>query len=249
MLFLLEGPSDETALIGPMRSLIASRTGEKGPKAESEEFHTDVTTVHLFRENADFTVYEDVRETVRHFIMDRVGLRHEYDLGDIARIVHIVDLDGTFIPDANVRQGDVPGYVYTLDHIEAPNVEKALERNHEKAAALNRLASAHSLTLARRKVPYSLYFMSRNLEHVLFNITQDVSNEDKRKLSNGFARKYRDDPDGFERIFMRDDVRTPGDTPRETWAFVRSGINSLRRGSNFHMLLGELGAPSEGTEG
>lgn len=128
VLFLVEGSSEEASLVAPFRRWFASRGGDgagsnAGASAgadddspaldtRSETFYCDVTTVHMFPGDATFSVRSNVRDTVRQFVLDRIESRHAYDWADIDRIVHIVDLDGAFVPDDCIRQGTGRGFVY-----------------------------------------------------------------------------------------------------------------------------------------
>ena len=242
ILFLVEGPSDETALVGPFRSLLNTVYGEDEMGTKSEAFHCDVTTVRMFGGGRVLSVNprDKMREIVRKFVKSRIETRHEYAASDLSRIVHIVDLDGAFVPETCIKTGDSSSFVYKADCIEVPDVERAIRRNREKASALNELASVHHLTFSGVRVPNDLYFMSRNLEHALYDLAEDCSDEEKEPLSIAFARRYRANPEGFACLLLSDVIRVPGNDLNETWAYAREGTNSLRRGSNLHMFLVEL---------
>ena len=125
VLFLVEGSSEEASLVAPFRRWFASRGGDGAGSSvgagagdgsgsgagddsltldtRSETFYCDVTAVHMFPSDATFSVRSNVRDTVRQFVLDRIESRHAYDWADIDRIVHIVDLDGAFVPDDCIR--------------------------------------------------------------------------------------------------------------------------------------------------
>lgn len=238
ILFLVEGPSDETALVRPFCSILAGNQ-ELGDKIESEEFHCDVTTVRLFPNKTSFKVYRRPQDTVRGFILDRIELRHAYAWDDLERIIHIVDLDGAFVPDECIVLGREERYLYFDDHIEVPNVAAAIRRNREKADVLRELASCHALTYRGQLVPYGAYFVSRNLEHALYGICSELSDEEKKRLSFAFAEKYRNAPKDFVNLLKSKDVMVSGKDLQTTWDYVQKEDNSLRRGSNLHLLLND----------
>ena len=93
------------------------------------------------------------------------------------------------------------------------------------------------LTYKRRRVPYGVYFLSRNLEHALYGLTRDCTNREKRLLSTAFDRKIGRRPQAFARLLRSDAVRVPGDDLDATWEYVQQGTRSLERGSNLFLVL------------
>lgn len=240
VLFLVEGSSEEASLVAPFRRWFASRGGAGGGSmldARSETFYCDVTTVRMFPGDATFSVRSNVRDTVRQFVLDRIDSRHAYEWADIERIVHIVDLDGAFAPESCIRQGSGRGFVYGEDYIAARKPESVIARNREKAASLRDLVECRELTYKRRRVPYGVYFLSRNLEHALYGLSRDCTNREKRLLSTAFDRKIGQQPQAFARLLQSDAVRVPGDDLDATWDYVQQGTRSLERGSNLFLVL------------
>lgn len=232
ILFLVEGESDLTALVRPFAAYfqdVASTVGES--------FRCDVTTVSLFRKDADFQVFSNVKETVRRFILSRIEQRRTYRWTDLERIVHVVDLDGAFVPDVCVRQdAGLPHTQYQHDEIVTPDREALIRRNKVKSNSLQLLCRAGALTFKQRTVPYQVYFMSRNLEHALFGIEKDLDADMKERLSQTFAEKCRKDPSALQAQLNDPDVRVEGDY-QYTWQHVQEGTNSLHRGTNIHLLF------------
>lgn len=90
VLILVEGPSDENALLEPMQAALNFAANGAPPEARALAFHCDVTTVRPFSWEASFAVKDRVRDTVRQFVVDRIASRHEYEWTDLDRIIHIV---------------------------------------------------------------------------------------------------------------------------------------------------------------
>ncbi len=236
ILFLVEGPSDETALVQPFTSLYGS-DARRTSKVKSEAFYCDVTTVHLFRGNASFKIERRIQDTIRGFILQRIESRHAYTWNDLVQIIHIVDLDGAFIPDERVLQGSCAGIRYGEDCILTPNVASVLRRNHEKSACLKELIACSALTYRRKPVPYGVYFVSRNLEHALYGLGRDCTDKEKEQLSMAFSEQCRRRPELFARLLQSKEVKVPGDNLRSTWTYAEEGLHSLERGSNLHLLI------------
>ncbi|MGN0292627.1 MAG: hypothetical protein ACI4D3_01345 [Lachnospiraceae bacterium] len=94
---------------------------------------------------------------------------------DYLRIIHITDTDGVFIPDSLVRESEVckqnKKILYFADHMESHSKETAIDRNRRKAQVLIKLSRENKI----HGIPYRIYYNSCNLEHVLFNILEDLS--------------------------------------------------------------------------
>ena len=204
----------------------------------SEAFHCDVTTVHLYdHDDMDFTVTDHVLENVHSLIQSRIDRKHAYDWKDLAQIIHVVDLDGAFVPGSCIRQSSSAGACYGEDFIEATNVPDMLRRNRVKSASLKKLVGAAVVRGGRREIPYSVYFVSRNLEHALYGFSREMSDAEKERLSIAFGVKYSRDSEGFAKLLSSADVRVPGESYADTWKYVQQGTNSLKRGSNLHLLI------------
>ena len=240
VLFLVEGPSDESALIAPFASLWNAHGVCSGAVVESEAFFCDVTTVHLFGSEVDFTITNSVLKNVHNLIAGRIERKHTYDWKDLVRVVHIVDLDGVFVPSSCIRPGTRSGFHYGDDFIEAPDTSDVVLRNQVKAAALRRLVATSALRHGKRNIPYGVFFVSRNLEHAPYGLPRDFSEDEKERLSIAFGEKYKGDPEGFARLLRSEEVRVPGESHADTWRYAQKGTNSLKRGSNLHLLIDEF---------
>lgn len=174
---------------------------------------------------------------MRQFVIDRIATRHEYEWTDLDRIIHIVDLDGAFIPNERIVEGRCEGFTYGCDSIIAKNISEVIDRNARKSDAMLELAGTRELKHRKRAVPYSVYFMSRNLEHALYGSAREFSDEEKKRLSAAFGKKYRNDPKGFIELLQSEEVKVPGDTVKETWCYAQQSTNSLHRGSNLHLFF------------
>ena len=83
---------------------------------------------------------------------------------EIQRIIHVVDMDGVFIPDEAIRREDDCAFRYEDDGIVTSNVDGAIGRNHRKSQILRKLITVEQIG----NVPYSVYFVSCNMDHFLF---------------------------------------------------------------------------------
>lgn len=74
-------------------------------------------------------------------------------------------LHGAFIPDSKIIRGDSNFFQYTDENIVTSNVDGAKGRNRKKAEILRKLVEIKQVG----NVPYSVYFVSCNMDHVLFD--------------------------------------------------------------------------------
>lgn len=223
VLFVVEGPSEETALGQAFETVFDTEL------VKFDVVHGDLTVPAGFANNP--------RERVRDEVLQHLNRDKGYRWGDLARIVQICDTDGAFIPDDKVVASN-KHLAYGKDRVEAARPEAIRRRNHEKAAAMKQLASIRCLTYKRHEVPFKVYFLSRNMEHALHGICDDCTDEEKKRLAHAFRRKYGKKSDDFKALLRSDELAVSGDYI-ETWRFVGEGTNSLKRGSNLHLVLPE----------
>lgn len=219
-LFVVEGPSDETAL-----GLILDRL-YSNDRVMFDVVHGDISTDLRGKKP---------RDVARDQVVEHVS-RQAYEWRDLGEIVHIVDTDGAFVDDVAVLQTEDGGALeYREDVICAPNPDVIRRRNAIKSTSLNQLSSIGQLAYNRMGVPYGVYYMSRNLEHALSGEAGNVSDQEKKRLARRFQQRYKGDLQGFL-DFMNDEIGVAGDY-RETWDHIMEGENSLKRGSNLCVML------------
>lgn len=144
-------------------------------------------------------------------------------------IIHIVDTDGVYIPEIDIKEADVEKAQYYEDHIDVKNVKAIVNRNRRKGAILYKLRKTGKIN----GIPYRIYFNSCNLEHVLYDELKDFTDEEKQILSDDFADKY----DGKVNEFISDNqIAVPG-TFQKTWDYIEKDRNSLNRHSNMLLIF------------
>lgn len=105
--------------------------------------------------------------------------------------------------------------------------KKLLEiRNEKKRTVVNTLIKTKALL----EIPYNVYFMSCNLEHVLHDRI-NCTYKEKRLLAEQFDDRYVDFVDDFKR-FIEASSFSVGSSYEESWELIRSDGESLRRHTN-----------------
>ena len=147
-------------------------------------------------------------------------------------IIHIVDTDGVYIPEIDIKEADVEKAQYYENHIDVKNVKAIVNRNRRKGAILYKLRKTGKIN----GIPYRIYFNSCNLEHVLYDELKDFTDEEKQILSDDFADKYDGKVNEFIEFISDNQIAVPG-TFQKTWDYIEKDRNSLNRHSNMHLIF------------
>lgn len=86
-----------------------------------------------------------------------------------------------------------------------------------------------------RSIPYSVYYMSCNLDHVLHN-KRNSDSFTKENDAYDFAIRYKNNINDFIK-FMCESEFSIVDNYNESWKFIEKENNSLNRYSNFGICL------------
>ena len=218
VLFIVEGPSDEAALGSVMKEYFSS------DEVQFVVVHGDIT----LKDNVSL---DDIKKKINEQI-EYIQRRYRYNFDDFIRIIHIVDMDGVYIPSEDIKNADIEEVQYYEDFILAKHVQVIADRNKRKGDILFKLRKTGKI----HEIPYRIYFNSCNLEHVLYNTLEDFTDEDKQRMSDDFAEKYEGNIDKFIEFVSCSDFTVPG-TYQKTWDFIEKSRNSLKRFSNMSLLF------------
>lgn len=211
---IVEGPTDEDAL-----GVIFQRFFDKNT-VRVKVIHGDITTD---RRVNDSNILNCLKETVQKSL-------NEYRLRktDLLRIIQLTDTDGAFIPDsAIVYDENAESPVYSTENIKTNNVEGLILRNQRKRANLIKLSGTRNIW---KDIPYSVFYMSCNLDHALYN-GLNLTDEEKEEKATQFAEKYKDDIPAFL-TFIRESGFAVVDDYISSWSFIQQELHSLERYSN-----------------
>lgn len=219
---IVEGPSDEEAL-----GVVLSRL-----------YSSDEVYVHITHGDITSEFIESPNENILTRVASEVeeyAESNHYKKLHFKEIIHIVDTDGTFIPDANVTEDlSAEKPFYSLSEIRTKNKAGIEERNKRKSGNIRKLCSKKEIW----GVPYQVYYMSCNLDHVLYD-KLNSSDEDKEADAFQFAKSYKDKIPEFVKFISESDFSVIGDY-RESWFFIQQDLNSLHRYTNLAIGLPEL---------
>ena len=218
ILFLVEGASDLTSL-----EFIDNINDDEMIKFQITS--GDITSkLGVTPQNCIEEIYE-----ILSSYMEKSKLRKT----DIIRIIHILDTDGIYIPEINITEDkNIKKFLYTSTGIIAPSKEIVQKRNENKKRILEKLL----VTSKINSIPYEMYYMSCNLEHVLHNKLVDMTNNEKKELSNKFADRFYEKEVEFIDFINSKEFKALGDY-KTTWNFIKEGLNSVNRYSNFWLFF------------
>ena len=210
---IVEGPSDDTAL----------------GIALNQVFDRETVYIHIM--HGDITSRKGVTSAN---IVAKIGTEvktfassNHYKATDFQQIVHIVDTDGVYISDDYIIEDkSLDKVLYESDGIHTANTEAIKNRNKVKRGNLQSLISKNTIW----KIPYSVYYMSCNLDHVLYN-KRNSSDDEKENDAYEFAKKYKNDRDGFVKYICKSSFSIIDDY-RKSWQHISDNKNSVERYTN-----------------
>lgn len=223
ILFLVEGPTDEDTL-----ALIFSKI-VKEHDIQFEVLHTDITADEKMTVKY---IEERIKKEVESYLDKNPFIKKD----DILKVIQIIDTDGAFIPSTLVKQSDNGKTEYFETHIMAKNKDRLIRRNISKRKIVHKLACSENMA----GFPYEIYFFSRNIEHVLHNISTDLTDEEKEDLAFEIADQYSECPEEFLKLLYEADFHVSG-TYKDTWEFIMKNANSLKRYCNMSVFFEKLG--------
>ncbi len=213
VLVIVEGSSDETAL-GVMLDQIYDKDS-----VHVHIMHGDITARNGVNPQ---NIVSKIGNEVRTFAKSQ-----HYTAKDFKQIIHIVDTDGVYIPDENVINDLTCDRIsYESDGIHTSDPQGIIERNKRKTDNLYRLKSNGQVW----SIPYRVYYMSCNLDHVLHN-NRNSTDDAKEENSYAFARKYRNNLEGFIKFLCESDFSVNGDY-KKSWEHIEEGMHSIERYTN-----------------
>ena len=211
---IVEGKSDEEAL-----GLALTKIFDK-QKVHVHIMHGDITTSDKVTPD---TVVAKLGNEIRAY-----AEANHFTEKDFQEIIHVVDTDGAYIPEDRIIEDiSASGVIYSPTEIRAKSKSAIEKRNQQKKGNINKLISCKRIW----KVPYRIFYMSCNLDHVLYD-KMNTSDKEKEENSYRFAVQYRDRVQEFK-AFFSDSVFSVVTGYKESWTFVKQDLHSLERHTNF----------------
>lgn len=223
---IVEGPSDETALGIALNQVF------------------DKETVHLHIMHGDITTRTGVNP---QNIVSKIGNEvkayaraNHYRTSDFKQIIHIVDTDAAYLLEEKIIDDqECEELSYQDDGIHTNDKGKVVSRNRQKSDNLYRLRSCGIVW----NIPYRVYYMSCNLDHVLYD-KRNSTDDEKEEDAYAFAKKYKNNVDAFIDFMCDSSFSVKGDF-KESWKFIEEGMHSIERYTNLPICLKDEVAVTE----
>lgn len=212
---IVEGPSDDDAL-----GVLLSRWFDRN-MVYIHIMHCDITTEFGA---TPVNIVSRITNEIKKYATDNHFVRDHFQ-----QIIHIADTDGAYAPDVQVVEDTAcEKPIYHTTCITCKNREKMIDRNMRKRANLNKLSTSAYMW---NSIPYRMYYMSCNLDHVLYD-KLNSSDEEKERDSLSFARQYKDDISGFIHYIANSNFSVSSDYT-SSWDYIKQDSRSLERHTNF----------------
>lgn len=163
----------------------------------------------------------------------KAGGRNKFMPSDYEEIIHLIDIDGVFLDEEHIYLDPaLEKFVYKEDGIYSSDRQKVIDRNKAKRKIIEMLISTKRIF---KKVNYSIYFFSSNLEHVLHNII-DAEDSDKEDLALRFQDEYYENIEEFL-SFMCQSEFSINRNYEESWKYITEIQDKIIRASNFNLVI------------
>ena len=224
LLFIVECKNDKTEI----QAILRAACGQK-----FSDYFVDAYHVH----NGDITTEDDTSEKTiigklnKLVIEWRNGGGQPYQKiapADVKKIIHIIDTDGAFIPESSLIKSEDAKIQYYEQSIQFYDRGFLIGRNRKKARVIRKLLEIRQID----NIPYELFFVSCNMDHLLFNERNSIN---KGKDASVFASKCKSKEDLQDSIY-RYPICATG-TVHDSWEMIQRGHNSLARHTNINLLL------------
>lgn len=219
ILFIVEGINDKTSLALCLSQLL-----------NDDEIHFEIT-------DGDITTRIGINPMNIAAKVGDIVKKHSgrvFKQSDYWEVVHLIDMDGAFVSDEKVIETDIDDLIYESDKIRCKDVSGIKKRNHQKQEVVNRMLTISKVWTC---IPYSVYYFSCNMDHVLHN-QANLSRQEKDQYAQMFEDKFIGKPQEFADFFNDEQLFT-GKTYVESWEFIRASTNSLKRKTNFYLYIRE----------
>ncbi len=220
VLFIVEGINDKTSLALCMNQVL-----------EGKSVHFQITNGDLTTEYSSNS--GNISAKIGNIVKEFSG--RIFKPKDFLHVVHIIDMDGAYIPDVNIIEGKENKNQYSDEAIVTSKVNMTIDRNKHKREILNKIINLNKVW---KTIPYSVYYFSCNMDHVLHN-EQNLNRSDKSHYATKFETDFLNMPEKFIHFFNSNEFAVKG-SYKESWNFIMEGNNSLKRYSNFSIYLDSI---------
>ena len=229
ILFIVEGLNDKKEIESILHTPFFSECMQKY-KPYVKPVNGDITADKNSSEN---NIKDKVGQIVRDFRKRGVPYSN-IKVSDIYKLVHIVDTDGVFISRTDIVKTDDVSFVYEDECIKSSNPDVVFGRNRKKANILRVLKDVNQID----NIPYELYFVSCNMDHMLFGRI-NIQSQMKKALADAYVIECKNNPDCIFNSVFNEGISYKC-TYEESWREIQIGTNSLKRHTNINLFFSSV---------
>jgi hypothetical protein fuD12_04096 len=211
ILFIVEGPSDHSALI----PYIQERLQKLKLKITVKEMHGDILTEYIkntkqYKINSS-NVKGELKKSISSYFNLASVKAERIKLSDIIKVYYVTDIDYCF--------------------------SEKQSHHKNKSECLSKIFNFNTINLIKKnETPFETIFFSKNLEHVTYGEEKEFSNLEKEKMAIEFSERALADDSFFTKVFKSDNNLKIWESYRESY----EGIKTFRgRASNMNNFLDE----------
>lgn len=211
ILFIVEGPSDHSALI----PYIQERLQKLKLKVTVKEMHGDILTEYIkntkeYKINSS-NVKGELKKSISSYFNLASVKAEKIKLSDIIKVYYVTDIDYCF--------------------------SEKQSHHKNKSECLSKIFNFNTINLIKKnEIPFETIFFSKNLEHVTYGEEKEFSNLEKEKMAIEFSERALADDSFFTKVFKSDNNLKIWESYRESY----EGIKNFRgRASNMNNFLDE----------
>lgn len=226
ILVIVEGMSDKTVLSGLLPKLFGDYV------FRFKIVHGDILTQASVTRDE---ILAHVNKQLSYAMQE-----YKYRADDIKEVIHLVDMDGVFINQDNIKEvKEISHIQYGREVMYVKDFSQILRRNKQKTLNLSRLVEATYLKRSNRRIPYSLYYMSINLDHVVCNDPNLPSPYLKAKASYDFVESFRGKESSFI-DFTKRLILGEANSYMTSWKAIEDSRHALTRATNLYFFISHL---------
>lgn len=197
ILFIVEGPSDHSALIPYIEEKLKSLK----LRVTVKEMHGDILTEYIqntrqFKINPS-NVKGELKKSISTYFNLASVKAERIKLSDIIKVYYITDTDYCF------------------------HEKESHHKNKKKC--LSKIFNFNTMSLiAKNEIPFETIFFSKNLEHVTYGEEKEFTDIEKEKMAIEFSEKALLNDKFFIEVFKNDSKLQIWETYRESYEGIKS---------------------------
>lgn len=194
ILFIVEGPSDETALM----PFLTEELRKQRIRTTVKVVHGDILTDRVDRsfEVTPANVKGEIKKLITKFLNEPLIKADRIKLRDINKIYYITDTDNCFLNNSVHSQN--------------------------KSACLKKMFNFNEIEMtSNKKIDFDVIFFAKNLENVIDNNPGSLTDEQKEKIATDFSIRSLKENNYFVNTFKDPGLKT-WDSYRESYDGIKS---------------------------